>query len=217
MLAEYLDIIFYFLGKAVVITALLILIVSILGAVSILYSFKTGHFFAARLMLISISLLESVIKAMFLLAKADASIVDDVGVRLRNYINRKKFLSIPHNGKFIFLPQCVRSIDCPAKLTPEGINCVGCGRCNVGEAKKVAEGLGYRFFVVSGSSFIKRIIKMHRPRAIIGVGCQLEIKDGLDLCHSHDIPAIGVPLSRGGCVSTTLDWEKLYDVMSDRV
>jgi uncharacterized protein len=216
MLAEYMDTIFYLLGKGVVILALIILAVSIFGAVLILYSFKTGHFFAARLMLISISLLESVIKALFLLARADDSIVDDVGVRLRNYINRKKFLCIPHDRRFIFIPQCVRSVECPAKLTPEGIECVGCGRCNVGEAKKFAEGLGYRFFVVSGSSFIKRIIKKYRPEAIIGVGCQLEIKEGLDLCHSHDIPAIGIPLSRAGCVSTTLDWGKLYDEISDR-
>ena len=216
MLAEYMDTIFYLLGKGIVILALLVLVVSVLGAVLILYSFKTGHFFAARLMLISISLLESVIKALFLLARADGSIVDDVGVRLRNYINRKKFLRIPHESRFIFLPQCVRSVDCPAKLTPEGIKCVGCGRCNVGEAKKFAESLGYRFFVVSGSSFIKRIIKKYRPEAIIGVGCQLEIKEGLDLCHSHDIPAIGIPLTRAGCVSTTLDWEKLYDEISDR-
>ncbi|MGD0951550.1 MAG: DUF116 domain-containing protein [Methanotrichaceae archaeon] len=216
MLAEYMDTIFYLLGKGVVILALIILAVSIFGAVLILYSFKTGHFFAARLMLISISLLESVIKALFLLARADASMVDDVGIRLRNYINRKKFLRIPHDGRFIFIPQCVRSVDCPAKLTPEGIKCIGCGRCDVGEAKKFAEGLGYRFFVVSGSSFIKRIIKKYRPEAIIGVGCQLEIKEGLDLCHSHDIPAIGILLTRAGCVSTTLDWNKLYDEISDR-
>ena len=216
MFAEYMDTIFYLLGKGIVILALIILAMSIFGAVLILYSFKTGHFFAARLMLISISLLESVIKALFLLARADDSIVDDVGVRLRYYINRKKFLCIPHDRRFIFIPQCVRSIDCPAKLTPEGIKCIGCGRCNVGEATKFAEGLGYRFFVVSGSSFIKRIIKKYRPEAIIGVGCQLEIKEGLDLCHSHDIPAIGIPLSRAGCVSTTLDWEKLYDEISDR-
>jgi uncharacterized protein len=216
MLVEYMDTVFYLLGKAVVILALLVLVVSVFGALLILYSFKTGHFFAARLMLISISLLESVIKTLFLMARADDSIVDDVGVRLRNYINRKKFLCIPHDRRFVFIPQCVRSVDCPAKLTPEGIKCVGCGQCNVGEAKKFAEGLGYRFFVVSGSSFIRRIIRKYRPEAIIGVGCQLEIKEGLDLCHSHDIPAIGIPLSRAGCVSTTLDWEKLYDEISDR-
>jgi hypothetical protein len=216
MLMEYMDMAFYLLGKAVVILSLLILLVSVIGAILILYSFKTGHFFAARLMLISISLLESVIKAIFWLARADDAIVDDVGVRLRNYINRKKFAKVPFASRFIFMPQCVRSIDCPAKLTPEGIKCIDCGRCSVGEAKKYAESLGYRFFIVPGSSFIKRIIKKYRPEAIVGVGCQMEIKEGLDMCHSYDIPAIGVPLSQAGCVSTILDWEKLYDEISDR-
>jgi hypothetical protein len=215
MLMEYLDTIFYLTGKGVFIMALLILLVSILGAVLILYSFKTNRFFAARLMLISIMLLESVIKVIFRFMKADDFIVDDVGVRLRNYINRKKFHSIPHDSRFIFMPQCVRSTECPAKLTPEGIKCTGCGRCKVGDVKKFAEGLEYQFFVVSGSSFIKRIIKKYRPKAIIGVGCHMEIKEGLDLCHSYDIPAIGVPLLKAGCVSTTLDWDKLCDEISD--
>lgn len=217
MLVEYMDAGFYLLGKAVVVLVLLVLLISVIGAVLILYSFKTGRFFAARLMLISISLLENVIKAIFHLVQADDAIVDDVGVRLRNYINRKKFIQIPTNSRFIFMPQCVRSTDCPAKLTPEGIKCINCGRCNVGEAKKFAEGLGYRFFIVPGSSFIKRIIKKYRPRAIVGVGCQMEIKEGLDMCHSYDIPAIGVPLSQAGCVATVLDWEKLYEEISDNI
>lgn len=216
MIVEYMDQLFYLVGKVVLMLAILVLALSILGALLIMYSFKTGHFFAARFMLISISLLESVIKALFWFVRADDAIVDDVGVRLRNYINRKKFLRIPHSERFIFMPQCVRSTECPAKLTPEGIRCVSCGRCRVGEAQRFAEGLGYKFFVVPGSSFIKRIIKNYRPKAIVGVGCQMEIKEGLDLCHSHDIPAMGVPLSHAGCVSTTLDWDKFYDTISDR-
>jgi hypothetical protein len=217
MLLEQTDQLFYLVGKAAVVLAALILLASALGALLILYSFKTGHFFAARLMLISISLLESVIKALFRLARADDGIVDDVGIRLRNYINRKKFKTVPCEERFIFMPQCVRSTECPAKLTPEGIRCMSCGRCRVGEAKSFAEGLGYRFFIVPGSSFIKRIIKKYRPKGIIGVGCQMEIKEGLDLCHSHDIPALGVPLSQAGCVSTTMDWDQLYDTLADRI
>ncbi len=216
MLPVQMDTVFYLVGKFVVASALIILLLSALGALLVLYSFKTGHFFAARPMLISISLLESVIKALFWLARADDTIVDDVGVRLRNYINRQKFLRVPPSERFIFMPQCVRSTECPAKLTPEGIKCVGCGRCRVGEAKKYAEGLGYRFFIVPGSSFIKRIMKKYRPRAIVGVGCQMEIKEGLDLCHSYDIPALGVPLTQSGCVSTTLDWEQFYDKLADK-
>jgi hypothetical protein len=207
MLPEYLNQLFYLIGQAVVLLAAAVLIISVLVALLILYSFKTGNFFAARYMLLGIMLLEDVIKSLFWVARADDSMVDDVGVRLRNYINEKKFLNTPYEKRFIFIPQCLRSVQCPAKLTPEGIMCVNCGRCGIGEAKKYAESLGYKFFIVPGSSFIKRIIKNYRPGAIVGVGCSMEIKEGLDLCHSHGIPARGVPLLTSGCVATSIDWE----------
>jgi hypothetical protein len=215
MLPEYLDRLFYLVGEAVVLLAVFVLVLSVIVALLILYSFKTGNFFAARIILLGTTLLESVIKPLFWIARADDAIVDDVGVRLRNYINRQEFLKTPCEQRFIFMPQCVRSTECPAKLTPEGIKCVNCGRCNVGKAKEYAEGMGYRFFIVPGSSFIKRIIKKYRPQAIVGVGCPMEIKDGLDLCHRHAIPALGVPLSKAGCVATTLDWEQFYEAINN--
>jgi len=210
------DQLFYLIGKAVVVLLLIIALVSLLGALLVFYSFKTGHFFAARLMLMSIILLEGVIKSLFWLARADDTIVDDVGIRLRNYINQVKFHAVPPKDRMIFMPQCVRSVECPAKLTPEGIKCVECGRCKVGEAKRLAEGMGYRFFVVPGSSFIKRIITKYGPKAIVGVGCQIEVKEGLDLCNSKDIPAIGVLLTQSGCVSTTLNWDEFFDRIAAR-
>jgi uncharacterized protein len=216
LMLENSDQLFYLIGKAVIILLLVIALVSLLGALLVLYSFKTGHFLAARVMLMSIILLEGVIKSLFWLARADDTIVDDVGIRLRNYINQEKFLAVPIKDRVIFMPQCVRSVECPAKLTPEGIGCVCCGRCRVGEAKRLAEGMGYRFFVVPGSSFMKRLIMKYRPKAIVGVGCQIEVKEGLDLCNSQDIPAIGVLLTQSGCVSTTLNWDEFFDRITDR-
>lgn len=214
MMLEYLDQLYFLVGRIVIAGTAALLLLAFLVAVLILYSFKTRRFFAARLMLIGLSMVENLVKALFWLTRADDSIVDDVGVSLRNYINHDKFYRTPIASRFIFMPQCVRSIECPAKLTPEGIKCVDCGRCDVGAAKKFSEGMGYRFFIVPGSSFIKRIIRKYRPKAIIGVGCQMEIKEGLVLCHSQDIPAIGVPLSKAGCVSTTLDWDAFYEVIN---
>jgi hypothetical protein len=215
MLPPLMDPFFYLLGKAVFVLAAAVLISAVLGAALIAYSFKTGHFFMARIMLIFVCFLENMIKSIFRTLRADDAIVDDVGILLRNYINAEKFEAVPMDERAIFLPQCLRSVDCPAKLTPEGLRCVNCGRCEVGPAKVFAEGLGYRFFVAPGSSVIKRMIKKYRPRAIVGVGCNMEIKEGVDLCHGHDIPAIGVPLLTNGCVSTTLEWDRFYDVISD--
>ncbi len=215
MLPAFMDPVFYLLGEAVFVLGVVILIVSVVAAVMIGHSFRTGRIFMARPTLIFVILLESVIKYLFRVYKADESVVDLVGVRLRNYINSKKFLEIDPEDRSVFMPQCVRSVDCPAKLTPEGIMCVNCGRCGIGEAKIFCEERGYRFFIVPGSSFIKRMIKEYQPQAIVGVGCMMEIKEGIDLCHLYGIPAIGVPLSKSGCVSTILDWDRFYEVVSD--
>jgi len=212
---EYLDPFFYIVGEAVVVVVVLVLLFSFMGALIILYSFKTGRFFYARIMLIALSLLESVIKAILWLGRADDTLVDDFSILLRNYINHRKFCETSNGDRYIFMPQCLRSVDCPAKLGPEGIACVNCGRCQMGQAKEYAESLGYKFFIVPGSSFIKRIIKKYRPKAIVGVGCQMEIKEGLMMCHSKDIPAIGVMLTKAGCVATTLDWDQFYEVISE--
>ena len=110
---------FYLLGKAVFVVAAGVLAAALVGAALIAYSFKTGHFFMARIMLISVSLLESLIKSIFRTFRADDAIVDDVGVKLRNYINAEKFEAVPMDERAIFIPQCLRSVDCPAKRTPE--------------------------------------------------------------------------------------------------
>ena len=65
MLPEYLNQLFYLIGQAVVLVVAAILIISFLVALLILYSFKTGNFFAARYMLLGTMLLEGVIKALF--------------------------------------------------------------------------------------------------------------------------------------------------------
>jgi hypothetical protein len=81
----------------------------------------------------------------------------------------------------VFMPQCLRNKNCPARLTSEGIKCVECGQCVISTVKKKAEGLGYKFFIVPGGSFIRRIAREHRPKAIVGVACRPEVKEGLDI------------------------------------
>lgn len=215
VLLQYMDPLFYLVGKIVIGLGILMLIGSITGALLIVYSFKTKRFFFARLMLTIISILESVIKSIFRLVGSEDTIVDEVGVLLRNYISQKKFEETSISSRTIFMPQCLRNPECPAKLTQEGIICVNCGRCEIGNSKRYAEEMGYKFFLVPGSSFIKRMIKKYPPKAIIGVGCQMEIKEGLDLCNRYAIPGIGVPLSTTGCVSTTLDWNLFYEAISN--
>ncbi|HNX09747.1 MAG TPA: DUF116 domain-containing protein, partial [Methanothrix sp.] len=91
MFPEYINQLFYVVGQVVVLLAVLILVLSFAVALLVLYSFKTGNFFLARYMLLGIVMLENVVKPIFWIFRVDDAIVDDVGVRLRNYINNKDF------------------------------------------------------------------------------------------------------------------------------
>jgi len=190
-------------------SALIVIMVTILLA----YSFKTGNVLFPNQLILGIMFFEGPIKAIMRFFHVDDTAIDRISIDLQNRAMWSAFSKVPYGERAIFIPQCLRSVECPARLSPEGIKCKECGRCGIANAKKRAEKLGYMFFVVPGSSFIIRMIRKYHPKAVIGVGCNIEVKDGLDLMNKHKIPAIGVVLDKSGCVSTILDWDRLFEVM----
>ncbi len=205
------DSLFIIIGQAVVYAVVILLIIAVLGSLLIAYSFKTEKFIFPNFMLFSITVLENLVKALFRLVRMDDSIVDEVGIDLKNKISLKKFKDTPRNKRIIFFPQCLRAKDCPSKLGPEGMKCVNCGSCEIGKAKKNTEDLGYKVFIVPGSSFVIRLVQKHKPLAILGIGCMAEVKAGLEMCEKLNLYGIGLILDRAGCVSTVLNWDEFYD------
>jgi hypothetical protein len=74
------------------------------------------------------------------------------------------------------------------------------------------ERLGYRIFIVPGSSFIKRMVKKYRPKAIMGVGCLAEVKEGIDMADKMGLVVMGVVTLKEGCVETVVNWSDIYEV-----
>jgi hypothetical protein len=66
-------------------------------------------------------------------------------------------------------------------------------------------------FIVPGSSFVKRLVRKHKPTAILGVGCMAEVKAGLEMCEKLNLCGVGIVLQKAGCFSTILDWDKFYE------
>ena len=89
---------------------------------------------------------------------------------------------------------------------------MNCGQCTVGQARILLEKLGYRVFIIPGSSFIKRMVKKYHPKAIIGVGCLTEVKEGIDMADKIGLVAMGVVTLKEGCVETLVSWQDVYDV-----
>jgi len=195
----------------IIIVAGLILVAVILVTISF-YSIRKGRVIFPAFLKAGFLALEGLSKAIFRLFGLEDREMMTFFIQLHNTMNRKLFEAIPVTDRAIFFPQCLRASTCPADLTPEGLKCIGCGQCTVNEASKMLERLGYRLFIVPGSSFIKRMVKKYRPKAIIGVGCLTEVKEGLDMSDKLGLVALGVVNLKEGCVETTVNWEDVFGV-----
>ena len=160
------------------------------------YSIRKGRLIFPGFLKAGLVLVEGLSKALFRLFGLEDKEMMTFFIQVHNTMSRKAFETIPIGERAIFFPQCLRSAKCPANLTPEGLKCINCGQCTVTDALRLLELLGYRLFIVPGSSFIKRMVKKYRPRAIIGVGCLSEVKEGLDMSDKLGLIALGL-LKRG--------------------
>jgi hypothetical protein len=169
-----------------------------------------------HLFLAGMALVEGVIRAFCgLLGVEDRELTEFV-IRLHNRFNQGKFDRIPAKDKAIFLPQCLRSAKCPAHLTPEGLICQRCMLCEIGRSIDALEAQGYRVHIVPGSTFIKRLVKADKPKAIIGVGCLMEVREGLMLADRLGLVAMGVITLKDGCIETLVNWTDINELATGR-
>ncbi|MDN7024003.1 DUF116 domain-containing protein [Methanoculleus sp. FWC-SCC1] len=188
-----------------------LLLAGVAVAVIAFFSITNGTFYFPRILKPGMVLMEGLVRAICKLLGLDDKDLLTFFIRLHNAMNTKAFTEIPLEKRAVFLPQCLRSSRCPAHLTPEGLKCMNCGRCGIGELNRRLEKTGYRVFIVPGSTFIKRMIKQYRPEGIIGVGCLMEVKEGLDMCDRFGITALGVVTLKDGCVETLVNWSEVLE------
>ncbi|MBU1450652.1 MAG: DUF116 domain-containing protein [Proteobacteria bacterium] len=115
-------------------------------------------------------------------------------VKAGNRYFRKAFAATPFSRRVLFLPFCLRPLDCPAEVDREkGLLCIGgCPGCQVGQVRAEALALGYAAVYVVPSSrilrgmgllpsdqFIKNKIKAHAPGAALGVTCPWHLRNRL--------------------------------------
>jgi len=186
-------------------TAFILVIISII-------SIRTGKLYFPKLIRSGLVFLEGLMKAFFrLLGLEDREMLTFL-IKLHNTMTSAEFARVPVSERAIFMPQCLRSSKCPAHLTPEGLKCRACGQCPIGEFRPILEKMGYRIFIVPGSSFIKRMVKKYRPKALIGVGCLTEVKEGIEMADKLGLVVMGVVTLKEGCVETLANWSDIFEV-----
>jgi hypothetical protein len=202
----------YLIGEITVIVIFGALLTAFILVIISLYSIKKGRLYFPTLIKSGLVFFEGLMKAFFRLFGLEEREMLSFLIKLQNAMNTADFERIPVSERAVFIPQCLRSSKCPAHLTPEGMKCRSCGQCTVGEARTILEKLGYRIFIVPGSSFIKRMVKKYHPKAIIGVGCLAEVKEGIDMADKIGLVAMGIVTIKEGCVETLVNWMDVYEV-----
>lgn len=202
----------FLIGEITLLFILGSIVFAILMVTLALISIKRGKIYFPSLIKSGVVLVEGLMKALFRLFGLEDQQVNSFFIELHNSMNKRAFEAVPVSDRAIFLPQCLRSSKCPAHLTPEGLKCKCCGLCMIGYWLPLLEKMGYRVFSVPGSSFIKRMVRKYRPKAIIGVGCMGEVKEGLEMSDKLGLISMGVVTLKEGCVETYLDWEMLLEI-----
>ncbi len=202
----------YLIGEITVIVIFGALLTAFILVIISLYSIKKGRLYFPTLIKSGLVFFEGLMKAFFRLFGLEEREMLSFLIKLHNAMNTADFERIPVSERAVFIPQCLRSSKCPAHLTPEGLKCRNCGQCTVGEARMILEKLGYRIFIVPGSSFIKRMVKKYHPKAIVGVGCLAEVKEGIDMADKMGLVVMGIVTIKEGCVETLVNWTDIYEV-----
>ncbi|HOW15308.1 MAG: DUF116 domain-containing protein [Methanosarcina sp.] len=144
---------------------------------------------------------------------SDTRILDKWMCSLKNRAHKSAFARTKR--RIILAPHCMRSLDCPAYSTQTGIQCKSCGKCVFTRLKKDAEKYGYKVFIVTGSSFVKNILKMEAADGVLLIACDYEINKVMRALKDRKVVTYGVTMENDGCFGTEVDYQKVLKVFED--
>ena len=206
--------IFILLGELLLLVLILWLIFIIVVGILVVISIKKHRMYLPKILRPALTLMEGAIRIICQILGVDSHQLMNFLIRIDNEMNTSNFSKIPVEKRVVFLPHCLRSSNCPARLTPDGIKCLSCGKCQLGKVVPILENAGYTTFIIPGSTFIKRMVKKYKPEGMIGVGCMIEVKEGLELGRKISLTTMGVVNITDGCLETTMDTETLLEIAS---
>jgi len=140
---------------------------------------------------------------------SDSRILDKWMASLKNMAHKSAFAKT--RKRIILAPHCMRALDCPAHSTREGIQCKSCGKCVFTQLKKDSETNGYKLFILTGSSFVKRILQMEKADGVLLIACDYELNKVMRALKGKKVVTYGVPMENDGCYGTEVDYQKVLD------
>ncbi|WP_445476182.1 DUF116 domain-containing protein [Methanococcoides methylutens] len=142
---------------------------------------------------------------------SDPRKLDKWMVSLKNSAHMSDFAKT--KKRLMFVPHCMRSLDCPAYATKYGIQCKSCGKCVMDKLKEAANEYGYDLYIVTGSSFVKNILTDHYADGVLVIACDYEINKGMRSLAGTSVVTYGIPMLNDGCYNTMVDYQLVSDTL----
>ena len=202
---------FQIIGEGLVFLIFLLVLILIVGLILGIILVRRNKLLFPSVIIFIVNVFYSPLKSFANLLGLDDSLVDNIGIEVRNKVNKSQFDKIPPEEKIIVLPHCLRSAHCEASLKETGIKCTYCGKCAIGIIKEKAEPMGYRVFIVPGSSFVKKIIQQNKFKSVVGVACHVDLNQ--TMMALSDFAPQGVLLSSSGCFETKVDVSNVLETI----
>ena len=126
-------------------------------------------------------------------------------IAVSNLLFARRNIRVPAEKLLVVTPHCLQLASCPHKITRDPSNCKRCGGCNIGDLVKLSEEMGFLFFVATGGTLARQIIKQNRPRAVLAIACERDLMSGIQ--DVYPLPAMGVLNIRpnGPCYNTKVN------------
>jgi hypothetical protein len=81
------------------------------------------------------------------------------------------------------------------------------------ELKEDAKEYGYDLYIVTGSSFVKNILKDHYADGVLVIACDYEINKGMRSLAGTSVVTYGIPMLNDGCYNTKVDSDLVTGTM----
>ncbi|ABE53289.1 DUF116 domain-containing protein [Methanococcoides burtonii] len=199
------------LGKLFVYMLLFALLGIVVALLVGFYSFKNKMVIFPSFVLFMLYLFYSPAKWMCGVFSIRDTLVDEILIEIRNAVMLDDFINAK-GPRAVFLPQCMRHPNCRARCDPIlGYECKKCGLCDIGIICKAADEHGFTVYVIPGGSFVKKIMKAHKPGSCIGVACYNELSESME--EISFMPVQGVCLLKDGCFNTKVDVLEVIEKM----
>ena len=124
------------------------------------------------------------------------------------------FAAVPMAQRVLLLPHCLRDVAlCKGRYDEVGLECVGCGACDLDGLRREAEALGYTVIIAEGTPVVVQLLLSGRASAVLGVACLDSLEKAFRPISNLGIPHMAVPLLRSGCVDTVAELTTVTELL----